>query len=76
MTQPDIKQQVYADKAVELINELGETIEKLNDLGCIVSLEIWFNDGSESMNLHKLNGEFGLEVGVYASLTQDETSRN
>ena len=70
MTQPDIKQQVYADKAVELAKQLGDCIEKLDDLGCIVSLNVTFNEGSESMTLPRCNGELAIEVGVYRSLME------
>ena len=61
---------VHVDRAVELMSQLGETIETLNELGCIVQLETWFNDGSESVTLDRLNGEFRLEIGTYQSLTE------
>ena len=59
-----------AQEAVALTKQLGDIIEQLTNHGCIVSLEIWFNEGSESMTLHRLNGEFNLEIGRYQSLTE------
>lgn len=37
-----------------------------NDM--IVELEVWFNDGSESVTLHRLNGELEVTVGVFEEL--------
>ena len=59
-----------AHKAMELANQLGDTIESLTNLGCIVTAEVYFNDGSESITLHRLNGELELEIGMYQSLTR------
>lgn len=67
----DINTQVLADKAVELTSQLSETIEQLTERGCIVSMEVWFNGGGESMALPRLNGEMNLQAGVYVSLTED-----
>lgn len=69
LMRPDIACQVHADKAVELTKDLGDAIEKLNELGCIVELEIWFNDGSESVVLHKLTGEMVICAFESRSLT-------
>ena len=62
-----------AARAVALTRELGDVLEQLACLGCIVSLEVWHNDGAESILLHRLNGEFELEVGCYHRINGMET---
>lgn len=64
-----IGMQVLADKACEQLKAFGDTIEKLNESGCSVSLEAYYNGGSEGVKLNDLNGEFNLSVGMYQSLT-------
>lgn len=52
-----------ADLAHELVNRLGDVIERLvTKYGCQVALDVYFNEGTESMLHHQLNGEFGLTV--------------
>lgn len=52
-----------AQLAHSLIDQLGEVIERLvNDHGCQVAMDVYFNEGTESMLLHQLSGEFALTV--------------
>lgn len=74
-------EEASAKAAVKLVAKLGSasfarsiviTIEKLNDLGCIVSLQVWYNGGEEAMTLPDVTGEFTLKAGRYQSLTDEE----
>lgn len=48
---------------VGLLKAMGDKVERLVEhLDCEVSLTVYFNEGSESMKLHQINGEFDLEV--------------
>jgi len=76
MSSPTSPAEHEAARAVRLVEELGTTIDHLASLGCIVSLDISFNAGSESVTLHRLNGEFDLEVGLYHSLTNNTGANN
>jgi len=62
-------EQEIADRIVILTEQLGHEIAKANAKGLTVSLETWFSDGSGSIQLNRLNGEFNVEVGSYKSLT-------
>lgn len=62
-----------AAQAHSLIGQLGDAIEALvTREGCSVSLDVYFNEGSESMTLHQLNGEFLLRVFRTEEITPKE----
>ncbi|QDU61267.1 hypothetical protein Pan216_21210 [Planctomycetes bacterium Pan216] len=67
-----MNEKALADRAKELLSELGNIIEQLNDASGTVSLEVWVNGGGESMMLHQLTGEFTLFAGLYTDLTGDD----
>lgn len=52
-----------ADLAHQLLNQLGDVIAHLvNKHGCQVSMEVYFNEGSESMLHYQLSGEFAMTI--------------
>lgn len=47
-----------AQKMHDCIDQLGDHIEAFNNAGGQVNLRVYHNQGSESIDLHELNGEF------------------
>jgi len=63
--------EMLVEDAELLVEHLGATVAKLREAcSCRVNLEVYYEGGSQSMQLHDLNGEFRLEIGEWKTLTR------
>ena len=52
------------NQLLEAMVVAGNCIEKLDELGCRVDVEVWYDGGGDSQILNKLNGEFETNVNL------------
>ena len=57
---PERELMVIAREAHSLVDKLSNFIEEFNHRGGKVNLRVYYNEGSESIDLHDLNGEFEI----------------
>ncbi len=69
------RQKFLASEVHRLSRELGDAIEAAVLSGLSVSLEVSFNEGSESLALHQLNGEIEPTVMAVEKLEESPDAK-